>query len=78
MSTGDEARQFAVMQLARRTNDRYRDISDSTRDSVLRWLKRHDAAVHLIELVAEGGELAGDESAQIFGESLPSGLRLKS
>ncbi|MCA9080076.1 MAG: molecular chaperone DnaK, partial [Planctomycetaceae bacterium] len=68
---------FAVMQLARLTGDRYRDLSDAARTESARWLEQHAAAEHLTKLVLEGGELAGEESSQLFGESLPTGLRLR-
>jgi hypothetical protein len=67
---------FAMMQLARRTSDRYRDIAEPLRREVVDWLTARQAAAHLIQLVAEGGELAEDEQGQMFGESLPRGLRI--
>lgn len=68
--------QLAVMQLARRTEDRYRDIDESLRSDVTQWLVDHEASAHLRELVQTGGDLASDEQDQVFGESLPKGLRL--
>ena len=67
---------FALMQLCRRTGDRYRDLSMETRRDVLQWLADHQSAGHLIELVREGGELEEAERGEMFGESLPAGLRL--
>ncbi len=67
---------FALMQLARRTGDRYRDIDATTRRDVLDWLRRNDSPAHLRELVEAGGTLAGEEQGRMFGESLPQGLRL--
>ena len=64
------------MQLARRTEDRYRDIDESLRSDVTQWLVDHEASAHLRELVQTGGDLASDEQDQVFGESLPKGLRL--
>lgn len=75
---GDEAAgAFAVMQLARRTHDRYRDLSLRSRSQALDWLEDHEAAQHLLELVREGGELDAREQNEVFGESLPKGLRLE-
>jgi hypothetical protein len=68
--------QLAVMQLARRTNDRYRDLDESERDAAVRWLEQHGARQHLIELVRDGGELDTGEQGQVYGESLPKGLRI--
>jgi hypothetical protein len=67
---------FALMQLARRTGDRYRDVSSSLRCDVLDWLRIQGAPSHLIELVQQGGQLQEEEEGQMFGESLPRGLRI--
>ena len=67
---------FAVMQLARRTGDRYRDLPDDAREDAAAWLSGHAAGEHLVELVRGGGELEAAERGQMFGESLPRGLRL--
>ncbi|MGE3779336.1 MAG: hypothetical protein AB7F89_19265, partial [Pirellulaceae bacterium] len=66
----------AVMQLARRTDDRYRDLSLAVRDRAAAWLERHAAPPHLVHLVREGGRLDAEEQVQIYGESLPKGLRI--
>jgi hypothetical protein len=71
-----EATPLAVMQLARKTGDRYRDLPERLRAEVLDWLAVHEAPAHFLELVREGGELAADEQGLVFGESLPRGLRL--
>ncbi len=68
--------QFAVVQLSRRTDDRYRDISADQRDHVLEWLASQAASEHSQQLVRDGGELDQDDQARIFGEALPSGLRM--
>lgn len=67
---------LAGMQLARRTGDRYRDVSESIRRETIAWLRAHSAPAHYLKLVEEGGELEEQERAQLFGESLPRGLRL--
>lgn len=72
----DSGTQLALMQMARRTGDRYRDISDSIREDVVGELKSADARDHLVELVQEVGSLESDEQNLIFGESLPAGLRI--
>ena len=75
---GDESiGRIAVMQLARRTDDRYRDVSSKHRSQAIDWLEDHDAAQHLIELVRDGGQLDAEEQREVFGESLPKGLRLE-
>jgi hypothetical protein len=73
----DERAVFAVVQMARRTGDRYRDISDSSRDAASAWLKTRGAAEHLLELVRIGGTLQDQEQRSVFGESLPRGLRIE-
>ncbi|HEY1066854.1 MAG TPA: molecular chaperone DnaK, partial [Pirellulales bacterium] len=73
----DDAAMLAVMQLARRTHDRWRDVSDDARKRALNWLDRRGAPERLKILVDEGGELDSAEQGQIFGESLPVGLSVR-
>jgi hypothetical protein len=68
---------FAAVQLARRTGDRYRDVSDSTRQAVLDWLEGRAALAHFVELVRDGGQLQTEEQRIVFGETLPRGLRIE-
>jgi hypothetical protein len=72
----DAADQLAVMQLARRTKDRHRDLADELRDRAVEWLAEAGAPGHWIELVREGGQLDSEEQERIVGDSLPQGLRL--
>jgi hypothetical protein len=67
---------LAIVQMCRLTNDRFRDVEDGLRKRVLSWLTDHDAADHLVGLVREGGAFDAEEQGQIFGESLPQGLRI--
>jgi hypothetical protein len=73
---GDPVGALAVMQLARRTGDRYRDIPEKLRETVLRWLAAMPAPGHFLDLVSSGGRLDREEQGMVFGESLPKGLRL--
>jgi hypothetical protein len=68
---------FALVQIARRTGDRYRDLPESVRDRVLARLNQENASAHAIELVRSGGQLDEQEQARVFGESLPKGLRIR-
>lgn len=68
--------QLAVVQLSRRTQDRYRDLSPATRERVLEWLSATGASDDSQRLVRDGGPLESAQAAAIFGESLPVGLRL--
>jgi hypothetical protein len=70
--------QLAVMQLARRTDDRYRDLPEKLRREAIDWLEVENAPPHFIELVHTGGTLDSDEQGLVFGESLPKGLRVSS
>lgn len=72
----DSADPFAAMELARRTDDRYRDVTEKLRRDVESWLEQHEAPSHFIELVRDGGQLDQDDQGQVFGESLPVGLRI--
>ena len=74
----DERALLAVVQLTRRTGDRYRDISEPMRQKVLDWLASRSALPHYIDLVREGGVLAAEEERIVLGDSLPRGLALNS
>ena len=73
---GDPAGALAVMQIARKTDDRYRDLSPKQRDAAAAYLTRENAPGHFLTLVQSGGSLDREEQGLIFGESLPKGLRL--
>jgi hypothetical protein len=68
---------FAMVQLARRTGDRYRDVSDEMRESVAAYLKDRNVPEHFVTLVQQGGHLEAEEQKTVFGESLPRGLRIE-
>jgi hypothetical protein len=71
------AAQFAAVQMARRTGDRYRDVGEAVRAKVAEWLKDGGAPDHFLTLVREGGRLEAEEQRTAFGESLPRGLRIE-
>jgi hypothetical protein len=73
----DAMTQFAIVNLARRTGDRYRDIDDELRERVIQWLTNRSAGEHALALVTSGGQLDAEEQIRVFGESLPKGLRLR-
>jgi hypothetical protein len=73
---GDPAGALAVMQIARKTDDRYRDLTQKQRDAAAAYLRRENASSHFIALVERGGSLDREEQGLVFGESLPKGLRL--
>lgn len=70
-------RQLAVMQIAQKTDDRYRDIDSNLRSEAVRWLKETEAPERMIQVVGIGGGTSTEDAAAIFGESLPLGIRLK-
>jgi hypothetical protein len=67
---------FCLAQLARRSGQRALDVDDSRRQSVLTVLRSLDIPGHWVRMVEEVSELGGEEQSQMFGESLPIGLRL--
>lgn len=75
-SSADANAPLAIMQLARRTDDRYRDLPDKTRQAALRALEAAKSPPHFLELVRTGGALDAKEQGLVFGESLPKGLIL--
>ncbi len=68
---------LAMMQLARRTNDRHRDLPESLRQRTVDWMGAHNGPEHLVNLVRDGGTLDHEEQNQIVGEALPKGLRIR-
>lgn len=72
----DPVAPLAVMLLARRTDDRHRDIDHRLRDEAAAWLQAAGAQHHLVDLIRIGGALEESERGEVFGESLPSGLRM--
>ncbi len=67
---------FAAVQMARRTGDRYRDLSSESRAQVRDWLSSTGAPPHYLELVESGGLLDTEEQKAAFGDSLPAGIRV--
>ncbi len=67
---------LALMQLARRTDDRFRDIDPGLREEVEAWLETAHAPPHYRAVVEEYAPLESEEQDEVFGESLPPGLCL--
>ena len=67
---------FCLAQLAHRTGQRALDIDESHRQSVLTVLRSLDVASHWVRMVEDVSGLEGEDESQMFGESLPIGLRL--
>ncbi len=68
---------FAVMQMARLTGDRFRDVPTALRQHTLEWLEAAGAPAHYLELVRDGGDLETGEERMVFGDSLPRGLVIR-
>jgi hypothetical protein len=67
---------FCLAQLARRSGQRALDIDDSRRQSAVVVLRSQQVPEHWVRMVEEVTELEGEAQSQMFGESLPIGLRL--
>ena len=76
MQNSNESSIFPIVQMCRRTGDRYHDIDEGLRANVLKWLVNAGADKSFISLVEDGGEFETQQKSQVFGESLPAGLRL--
>ncbi|MCA9234896.1 MAG: Hsp70 family protein [Planctomycetales bacterium] len=66
-----------LMQLARRADDRHRDVAGDIRSQVVDWLHVQGAPEHFRQLVETGGRLDAEEQGIVFGDSLPIGLRIR-
>ncbi|WP_038179804.1 Hsp70 family protein [Vibrio rhizosphaerae] len=67
---------FAAMMMSRKTGDREVDIADDLRESVSVKLKQSKAPESWLALLDEMSAVSESDSKRIFGETLPSGLRL--
>ncbi|HDY8052404.1 TPA: hsp70 family protein [Vibrio vulnificus] len=67
---------FAAVMICRKTGDRLFDISEDFRQQVLTKLKQSRVPEAWVSLVEEIKELSESESKRVFGDALPSGLRL--
>ncbi|MEZ6123624.1 MAG: Hsp70 family protein [Planctomycetaceae bacterium] len=68
--------QLAVMQMCRKTGDRYRDVSEPVRKTVVAVMRQANTSERLQSLVLDGGQLETEEANRIYGESLPAGIRV--
>ena len=66
----------ALVDLARQTGDRARDLSFAARQSVLTRLQKKNAAPASLQAMTEVIEVGAIEREAFYGESLPVGLRL--
>jgi hypothetical protein len=67
---------FCISQLARLSGQRALDINDDHRSTALEVLRKLTIPAAWVKMVEEVVEMEGAERSQMFGESLPIGLRL--
>ena len=67
---------FAVAQLARRTQDRARDVDEETRARAVSALVAAKAPDSFVRMVTDVKELEATDEARALGDTLPVGLRL--
>jgi hypothetical protein len=67
---------FCLTQLARQSGQRALDVDENHRQRVLEVLRSPAVPAHWVRMVQEVSALEGEEQTQMFGESLPIGLRL--
>jgi hypothetical protein len=70
----------AVVQMARKTGDRTRDLDPSATEKVIRWITDNTQDKQLLEqhlkYLREVVSMAKKEESLIFGEALPAGIVL--
>lgn len=64
----------ALVQLARKTGDRARDIEPVLIDRIVEWFHAQELKGSFTRYLREVVPIAGQEQSAVFGESLPSGL----
>lgn len=69
---------LCLMQMSRRTDDRFIDLSESVRQEAADYVKQMGGYRSLVRLIREGGEADSETRDAMFGESLPMGLRSRS
>jgi hypothetical protein len=67
---------LAVVQLGRMCADKARDIDDRLRQTLVQRLRELDTPDSLVSLLLEVKVLQASERAQMYGDTLPTGLRL--
>ena len=67
---------LCLMQLSRRTDDRYRDVTRVFQEQLAMYLEEIGASELYVRLVRDGGRLDQESEESIVGDSLPLGFRL--
>jgi hypothetical protein len=68
---------FALVQLARLTGDRARDVSDSLRLKCIDLIKSRERSLPWLKLLSEAVQMEDSDQAKAFGDTLPAGLQLR-
>ncbi len=68
---------FALVQLARLTGDRTRDIGDALRRQCGEAIRSRDLSSNWQRLLTEVVQMESSDQAKAFGDSLPAGLQLR-
>lgn len=71
-----EGAAFAAACIARLTGDRERDLPEEVREAVAARLESTGSPVAWIQMVREVGEVSIQDEMRVFGDTLPTGLRL--
>ena len=66
-----------MAQMARLTGDRKRDLDPAIVDRVIRWLDPYDWAASILKPLNQVVPMEETEKNLAFGESLPSGIRMR-
>ncbi|MEM6978721.1 MAG: Hsp70 family protein [Planctomycetota bacterium] len=68
---------LSLVQIGRRCDDRFRDLSNQDRNDIMQWLRHHEARPHWMTMVEHGGQFDDEEQASVVGDSLPLGITLR-
>ncbi len=68
---------LALAQMARLTGDRKRDLDPAVVEQVIAWLSPYDWARIPLQTLKEVRFMEDTEKSALFGESLPSGIRMR-
>jgi len=68
---------ISLVQLGRKTNDRFRDINENLRNEINAVNKKLKGPERYKKLVLEGGDLTNEDQRLVLGDSLPAGLKMK-
>ena len=65
---------LAIIQMARRTNDRVRDLDQAMIERIIEWLSANSIPESYWEILQRVKPLEKQETQSVFGESLPAGI----